>query len=541
MPRTALATLLLVPFATPSALGWSDPEAAPERGGAGERVDPMVPAGPEEPVRYDVEIDAAADLFHVTVAPGPLTEAERYFDFVGFAPGVHSQLDFGRFVHDLAAFDAEGEPSPVERVDVNRWELAEPEAVARITYSIEDSFDTEIDEHRIIPCGGTGIDESYALVNTFGVCGYFETRLATPVEMRLAHDAAWRVGTALEQDGDGVYFAESYRGFADRPLLLGSDEVMTSEAIWVGDIEVEIFVRSTTPGFDAESVLFGAGAVLEAVGMFLGFAPVDRYVLLIDFMGMGSMGHNRFRSFGALEHSTSSLYTLPAFGSMLDGLPRTIAHEFMHVLTPLHLRSEVIANFDYSIPTTDQHLWLYEGLTEWAADILRLRSEITDLEGYLEVVAGKISSARRFNPDYGLARLSAEWATEEGGPQYGNIYQLGALTGVVLDIRILELSGGQRGLREVFLDLIARYGKEKPFDAETFFDEFVEASYPEVADFLAAHVQDNEPLPYAESFAKLGIDVDDGGAGRPRIRVMDDASDEALALREAWMRNLDLE
>jgi len=489
----------------------------------------LLASGPHDThIRYEVDVsDTSDDLFHVTVHTGPLTEDDRYFDFVAFAPGVHSILNLGRFVKQLEAFDAEGKAIAVEQLAMNRWELSEPTSVARIVYAVEDTFDAEVEEHKPVPMAGSGIEDDYVLMNTHAVLGYFEQHLECPVELTVERDPEWLVGTPLTEK-DGVFRAPSYRYLADSPFLMGD---LTTTGIWMGDIEVEIFVHSRTSGLGADEVLFVAGDVLEAAATFIGFAPVDRYVFLFDLFDMQSMRRNQIRSMGALEHSYSSLYTVPGSTGSLAGLSGTIAHEFMHILTPLHLKSTIIADFDYSIPTTDRHVWLYEGATEWSADMLRLKGGIFDLDHYLETLTGKIRRSRRFDPEYSLERISLEWFTDEGQPQYGNIYQLGALTAAVLDLRLLELSGGERGLRDVFFEFVGRYGPDKPFDDETFFDEFVAATYPEIAAFFREHVQGNEPLPYAEAFATVGVSFNpDSGV----LSVNEDASAEQQASREAW-------
>lgn len=482
-------------------------------------------------VRYRVDLsDPTDDLFHVTMQPGPLEAQDRHLDFVAFAPGVHSPLHFGRFVQSIAAYDAEGAEIAIERKDTNRWELSEPTRVARIAYVIEDTFDAEVEGSPVMGAAGTGIEPDYVVINNFGLLPYFERQLMRPVELTIEHEESWLVGTALKEK-DGVLHAPSYRALADSPILMGA---LTTTAIWVGDIEVEIFVHSNNPGLHADEVLFLAGENLEAAERFIGFAPVDRYVFLMMFFDMQTLQRNRMRSMGALEHNTSSLYALPDFGGT-DTIASVIAHEFMHICTPLHLKSTIIANFDYSIPTTDRHVWLYEGITEWSAHTLRLRSEIIDLEQYLGILAGKIRTARQYDPEYSLTRISAEWSTPDGNRQYGNIYQLGALTGVMLDIRLLELSGGERGLREVFFTFLDRYGMERPFDDETFFEEFVAETYPEIGDFLERHVIGNEPLPYAETFAKVGVTYSANG---PPMTLDEGCSEEAAALRAAWTRSL---
>ena len=493
---------------------------------------------PRPPLSYAVDVTRGDDLFHVTLRPGPLTAADEHLDFVAFAPGVHSVLNFGRFVQWIEAFDAAGEALAVERTGENRWRLAEPTRVDRIEYAIEDSFDTDLDEHRILPCAGTAIDEGYVLLNTFGVLGYFERLLATPVELFVEHDPAWIAGTALERDEDGAFRAPTWRELVDAPLLIGE---LSTVGIFVGEIEVDIFVRSSVASLDAEEILFMTGEILEAVGAYLGYAPVERYAFLFLFPDLGA-GKNRFHSFGALEHPTSSVYTFPPVPQVLDGLARVIAHEFMHVLSPLHLRSTILAEFDYSIPTTDDHLWLYEGVTEWSANVLRLRAGVIELDEYLALTVGKIESARRYGDSFSLARLSREWSTPEGLRQYGNIYELGALTAMCLDLRLLALTQGERGLREVFVDLVESYGRSRPFDNDSFQGEFVAASHPEVAGFFERHVQGSEPLPFVECFEAIGIAFDDGvtsSTGGPRFTVWedDDCSPEQLALRAAWLTN----
>ena len=61
--------------------------------------------------------------------------------------------------------------------------------------------------------------------------------------------------------------------------------------------------------------------------------------------------------------------------------------------------------------------------------------------------------------------------------QFLNFYNKGAVTAALLDIRLLELSGGKRGLREVYLELLNKYGKDKPFPEDDFFQIFVDMTY----------------------------------------------------------------
>jgi predicted metalloprotease with PDZ domain len=128
-----------------------------------------------------------------------------------------------------------------------------------------------------------------------------------------------------------------------------------------------------------------------------------------------------------------------------------------------------------------------------------------DVETHLSAISKKINNSDEYDTSYSLVRISTDWPTEEGIIQYNNIYQLGAVTAELLDIKLLELSDGKKGLREVYLELISKYGKDKPFNNDTFFDVFVEMTYPEIREFINSYISGNQPLPYEEYYKKLGI------------------------------------
>jgi len=455
---------------------------------------------------YKINLEYYADdIFHVTCYPPKLTLADTIYNFVAFAPGTHQVLDIGRYVKSFYAYDKNGEEITVENISTNKWKISNPAEVHKIKYDIEDTFDSDVEEDLIYPMSGTGIQDEYIIINTYGVIGYFDEHKSDPVILDIIYNTAWKIGTALVKNENGSYEADSYYHLADSPILLGN---LTVSSIKIGDIDVEAYVYSPVDEINSDKIIELADEVLNSAYEFTTFAPVDRYTFLMYFFNIETAKNNPvFHGAGALEHSYSSTYALPAMPHILPYVATVIAHEFMHILTPLNLRSEFIANFDYSKPTAkDQHLWLYEGVTEWVSNIMQLRSGLMTIDEYMKDISKKISASEMFGNDYSLTRLSAEWFTEEGKTKYGNIYQLGALTAGALDIKLLELSNGERGLREVYLELIGKYGKDKPFNNESFFDEIIDITYHEIKDFIDDYIKDNKPLDYNEIYGRLGIE-----------------------------------
>jgi predicted metalloprotease with PDZ domain len=203
---------------------------------------------------------------------------------------------------------------------------------------------------------------------------------------------------------------------------------------------------------------------------------------------------------------------------MVQELKSVAAHEFYHIVTPLNIHSELVGNFNFEKPTMSQHIWLYEGVTEWASDILQLRDYLITLEEYVKQVKAKLSANDNFDQSISLTELSLH--STERQDQYPNIYQKGALVAGLLDIRLLELSNGEKGLREVINQLYKDYGANRTFSEKDFFDEFTNRTYPEISDFINKYIKGTEKLPIAEYYGKLGIEYKDfAGIDSTRIAL----------------------
>ena len=140
---------------------------------------------------------------------------------------------------------------------------------------------------------------------------------------------------------------------------------------------------------------------------------------------------------------------------------------------------------------------------------MQLRSGITTPEQYLTQFSEKINISDQYNPNISLSEMSLGVYTDSIKPQFINFYNRGAVTAALLDIRLLELSNGTRGLRELYLELLEKYGKDNPFPEDTFFDIIVEMTYPEIEDFINDYIRGTKPLPYIEQMTKIGYTYTD--------------------------------
>ncbi|MBU1100909.1 MAG: hypothetical protein KKA84_10955 [Bacteroidetes bacterium] len=457
-------------------------------------------------ITYDVDLtNYLDDLFHVTVYPVSLSAENNMYHFPANVPGTYGRENFGRFVHDLKALDVNGNEILTEKVSDNSWLLNEPEKIFKLTYNVEDTYDSEVDGGNVMPMSGTGIDSNYVVLNTHGVAGYFEGQQFEPLQIKVEYKSEWTLGTSLEEGSNGYFIADNYNELVDNPILIGE---LTHSTFMVNQVEVNIYVYSTNEGINAAKLAEVSNDVLQASEEFIGYSPVAKYSFLMCFWDMEYARSLNFRGFGALEHNTSSLYALPLFGdpeNQLLDVRETMTHEFCHILTPLNLRSEKISKFNFIEPEASEHLWLYEGVTEWASNILLMRGGKITLEEYLKMQSQKIEEGQELDQTISLSELSLNIYSPEYAVNFIDFYRRGAIVAALLDIRLLELSGGERGLREVFMELIKEHGENKPFDDKTFFDLLVEKTYPEIKDFIDNYIKGTSPLPIADYFRKIGI------------------------------------
>jgi predicted metalloprotease with PDZ domain len=486
-------------------------------------------AAPASPLGYAIDVTRRADdQFRVTAWVSGLTADNAVYQFAATAPGTYQVMDIGRYVRRFEAFDAAGKPVPVEQVSVNQWKLGDAPRVRTIRYTIAETWDTKVDQHQIYLMCGTSIEQDHVLINPHAVIGYPTGMQARPIRLRITYPATWKVGTALERDRGGAYLAEDYDQLVDSPILLGR---LSEAGTRVTGVPVEIFTYSKTDKIKSAQLLGAMDDMLQAAGRFLGKLPVDRYTFLYHFEDKPA---------GAWEHSLSSEYVL-AESEFTDSVGRYVtdiaAHEFFHIVTPLNIHSEIIEHFNFVTPVPSQHLWLYEGTTEWAAHAMQLRAGLKSPEEYLKKIIQKMQIDRaKFDSSYSLRELALTSYSDSGQIQYGNIYMRGALTAGLLDIRLLELSGGSRGLQDLIADLTRKYGKRRAFPESTFVDTVVAMTAPQIRDFFDRYVWDSQPLPIADYYGKLGIRLVEGPDGTPiRFEIDPAATPAQLRLRDAWL------
>lgn len=485
-------------------------------------------------MQYEIDMTQSLDTFSVMLeVKGKLTQANEVFQFASTAPGTYQTMNIGRFVTDFKAFDKQGSEIPVEKASVNQFRITRPEDLASITYRVAETWDTKVEEYPIYLMCGSSLESDHALINAHTMMGYFHGLQKSPIQIELKMREGWTAGTALKGGGN-KFKADDYDHAVDSPILMGK---LTYADTKVAKSKIQIYTYSANDKITSERLLESMSSMLNATKEFLIDLPVDQYTFLYHFEPTPP------GITGAWEHSYSSEYALQEndFNTpeQVQSVTDIASHEFFHIVTPLNIHSEVVESFNFVEPTPSVHLWLYEGITEWASNMLLYRAGELSLQGYLDgAVKQKIIFNNYFNKEWSIEKIAQESFNTAGSRQYGNIYMRGSLFGNLLDIRLLELSEGEFGLREVLLDLIKKYGKGNPISEEDFFDDFVEMTFPEIRELFDNYILDSQPYPLADYFAKVGIEIIADSPQSVEIKKMENLTEGQQKLFDAWSKNL---
>lgn len=456
---------------------------------------------------YRVEIDVkniVGNHVEVKIFPPKITADTLVYNVPKIVPGTYSISDFGRYIEDLKAIDKSGKFLDVRKLDDNRWAIANASQMQRLEYRVSSTFDDY--SSGIFEPAGTKIDSGkVVLLNPYGFVGYFDGLKNTPFAVSVTKPVNFYGETSLPRisgnDTTDVFAAKDYFQLHDCPILYCEPD---TTSMMVGKTRIAFSVYSPGEKMSSTDVLETVEDLFPAAARYLGGTlPVDQYTILVYLMSGPSMSGGM----GALEHNTSTVFVLPdvPIGILGQTIKDVTAHEFFHIVTPLSIHSEQIADYDFMNPQMSEHLWFYEGCTEYAAQHVQVKEGLMPMKEFLTVMRNKIISSGGYDTGIAFTEVSKKVLAEHES-QYGNVYEKGALIGMALDLKLRKLSEGDYGIQDLMHDLAAEYGVDKPFVDTTLFSEIGRVSgYPEATTFLELYVGSPEPLPYEELLGYAGI------------------------------------
>ena len=451
------------------------------------------------------------DKVKVEINPQKIKEATITYHIPAIVPGTYAMSNYGRFVSDFKAYDYKGAEIAVEKTDENSWQIADAKKLDKISYWIDDTFDSEL-KHGIYVMAGTNIEEGKNfLLNLPGFIGYFNGKKELPYEISITHPIDLYETTSLisknttkTDNTKDLFIAPRYDEISDNPIMYAP---LNNINFCVNGIDVNLAIYSPNNKHKAENLKEALLTMMTAQTNFLkGFESTNDYNVLVYLFDPEVY---KFQGYGALEHRSSTTVVFPETMSKEElsnsMINQVISHEFFHIVSPLSVHSEEIHYFDFNTPRMSKHLWMYEGITEYFANLFQVNQDLITEQEFINKMKDKINASLNYEDDMSFTEMSKKSLEPKYAKNYGNVYQKGALIGMCLDIILREESKGTYGILKLMKELSEKYGSKKPFKDDDIIDEIIKMTYPAVGTFFKNHVQGNIPIDYTIFFAKVGI------------------------------------
>lgn len=457
-----------------------------------------------------------------------------HFYLPKIVPGVYDDLNFGKYVNNFQAFNKNGKPLEVKKIDENTWEVIGAQKLTKIRYAIDDGWE-KFDFEGIRPyrAAESHFDSSVMILNTHSLFGYFDNIKNIPFKIKIKKPGNLYAATSLHpivrSRNEDEFLAENYRILVDSPIMYSLPD---TTSIYLPNISVNVACYSNSGRKIANELADYIDPLLKNQSEYLGgrFAT-DTYTFII-YHNLNPENSSNFAD--GLEHSQSTLVLIyaPLNMEILKNIIFKLAsHEFFHTLMPLGLHSYEIADFDYNHPKFSRHLWLYEGMTEYFTIHMPVKQKLETLDEFIKVIEGKITKMKQFKNAVSITDLSLN--PMKMPDEYLNVYFKGALINLCLDIRLRELSNGIYGVQDLISELLNKYGKDTPFRDDELFNDIIEITgYPEFGEFIDNYIVGNQELPLKENLQKVGFELNFETGKISKITPITEAQ---KLLRKQWI------
>ncbi|WP_294331925.1 PDZ domain-containing protein [uncultured Chryseobacterium sp.] len=459
-------------------------------------------------------VNVKDDKVPVTMEFPKMKSGDVKFHFPKTVPGTYSVDDYGRFVEGVKFMDNKGKEIPFTKVNDNTYALKNAQNLSKVTYLVNDSFDDEMDESKhkaVFSPSGTDIEAGKVyLINTHGFIGYIDNMQDVPYQLVVKKPNGFYGTTALvdqdSSDSTDTFTLANYAKVTDSPLMYTKPDYITFNA---GGMDLVLGVYSPTGKYKASDFKENLEKTVIAQKKFLGDMNTNKKYAIMLYLAGNDEPH--IKGFGALEHHESTSVVLPEMMPK-EAIDKTItdvvSHEFFHTVNPLKTHSEEIHYFDYADPKMSQHLWMYEGGTEYFANLFQIQEGLITKDEFLQRMSEKIANSKKYNDTMPFTVMSKNVLKDEYKDQYRNVYEKGTLLAMCLDIELRKLSNGEMGYRDMIRKLSQRFGENKPFKDDKLIDELVAVTgYPQVKDFYNKYIAGDQPTPYAQYLNMVGVET----------------------------------
>ena len=418
---------------------------------------------------------------------------------------LYQVRDFAQYVTQLRAENSHGGELGVTAIDKTTWQVDLSDGCAVLEYTVFANVPGPFSAQA---------NAEHVFVNWAQALLYPPALRASPLMLTVAEvPTQWALHDLgrFDESGSGSFHLlkpVSYDALVDSPVEMSASRVATFEE---DGARYRIVVDGEPADYDLGALEGAVKKVVHAEVEWMQDRPFDQYTFLFHFP-RGPIG-------GGMEHSYGTAIATPASRMRDNPLApmSTTAHEFFHLWNVKRIRPRTLEPVDYEHEQYTRALWFCEGVTSTASELMLVRAGLQDERAYVAHISELISDyesrpARKFqSPEASSLEAWMEGRAYYRRPERSvSYYTSGELVGVLLDLRIREMTHGTKSLRDLFQQMNAQYAKQgRYYDDSRDIQEVAEGvAGSSLESFFAKYVGGTEPIAYNDFFRLVGMKME---------------------------------
>jgi predicted metalloprotease with PDZ domain len=411
---------------------------------------------------------------------------------------LYQVRDFAQYMDSIRASDLAGTPIRLAQLNKSHWRLSGTGKGARIEYQM---FVNDPGPY------GAELNPQHAFFNLAEILLYADGTRSQESQVKFENvPPGWKV-VAVQPQTSPEIAAPDYDSLVDSPVEIGTFQ----ETDFKGRCgSYRVVVDSEKADSILSRIVPPLQKIADAATSWMNDCPFETYTFIYHFT-TDSDG-------GGMEHAYGTAITVSAeeIENDLDPFTSVSAHEFFHLWNVKRIRPQSLEPIEYTRENYTTALWFSEGVDSAVSDLIRLKAGLLDERRYLYHLSQGIrelqSRPAHLTQSVEEASLDA-WL--EKYPYFGlpersiSYYNKGELLGVLLDLRMRELTQGKQSLQTLFRWMNQHYAKRGKFfdDAEGVLNCVQTLTGADFQQFFADYVRGVEEIPWDTFFAPVGLHV----------------------------------
>ncbi len=440
--------------------------------------------------------DENKDGYEVQIKVKGITSKRTTYTMPAINYGGYSSETLKKRLNNFKAYDKAGKKLPFDFINNEAIEILRADELDYITYKVEDIFK----------------GQEALILNHYQYVGYFEKQDEAAYQVRICRpETSLYAATSLDKSSSDetidAFEAHNYYELFDTPIMYSQAD---TASFMVEGIQMQVAVHAPEQKVTAEELSPLIQSLVENIHAHTSVRPEKFHFIFYFEEGNDYEKYNPAQFKGQM-HAQSTFFILPLIQNRtrLHQLIREIAtHEYLHLLTPFHLRSHNMRHLNFAKSSMSKHLWLYEGAVEYFSQWLLMRGQFMSEQQFWEDMQSKLIMAERF-PNMSLSKSSENIFEKKHQRNLANFYNRGALIAMMMDMLILEKTNGEMSLMKAIDSLAQKYGPDEPFYDGDLMTELAELTHSDVHLLYKDFIEGKKELPLSGFVNTVGYSYEE--------------------------------